>query len=74
MRRIIKFRHYPGKFTGYRRCYNEDIMVLVCHVILQEVLVKGLCDFMVEAHQGKLPSGGICSSGGIYLVCQVILT
>ena len=36
-------------YGGHRHCGSGDLMVLVCHVILQRV--KGSCDFM-----GRSPS------------------
>ena len=38
--------HHPVKFTGYRHCGSRDLIVLVCHVILQDHVIKGLRDFM----------------------------
>ena len=35
-----------AKFGGHRNCDSEDIMVLVCHVILQDLVIKGSCDFI----------------------------
>ena len=37
--------HYL-KFGGHRHCSSEDIMVLICHVILQEHVIKASCNFM----------------------------
>ena len=34
------------KFSGHRHSGSEDIMILVCHVILQDHLIKSSCDFM----------------------------
>ena len=36
--------HQPDKFAGHRHCGSGDIMILVCHVILQDHLIKGSCD------------------------------
>ena len=38
--------HHPVNFEGNRNCFGEDIMVLLCHVILQDHLVKMLSGFM----------------------------
>ena len=35
-----------AKFNGHEYCGIGDIKVLVCHVILQDELIKGSCDFM----------------------------
>ena len=37
--------HYPAKFGGHRHCDSGDIIVLVCHVISQECLIKRSRDF-----------------------------
>ena len=34
---------------GHRHCGSGDMMVLVCHVILQDHVVKGYCDFMARS-------------------------
>ena len=36
--------------------WYQSIMSLVCHVTLQEPMINGSCDFLVEANQGKLTS------------------
>ena len=28
--------HHSAKFSGFRHCGSKDIMVLFCHVILQD--------------------------------------
>ena len=42
---FIKLGYHPVKFGGYRHSDNGDIMVLVCHVISQDHVIKGLYDF-----------------------------
>ena len=37
---------HPAKFGIYRHCGSEDILVLVFSVMLQEQVIKGLCDFI----------------------------
>ena len=32
----IKIYHHPNKLGGHRHCGTGDIMVLVCHVILDQ--------------------------------------
>ena len=39
-------RHHPSKFCGHRICGSGDIIVLVCHEISQDQVIKGLCNFM----------------------------
>ena len=34
---------HPGKFGGQKHCGNRVIMVLICHVILQDHVIKDLC-------------------------------
>ena len=36
----VKVYHHLGKFGAHRHCGGEDIMVLVCQVILQDHLIK----------------------------------
>ena len=48
--------HYPAKFGGHRHCDSGDIIVLVCHVISQEYVIKRSRDLVVVARQGKSPS------------------
>ena len=43
---MTKLSHHPVKFGSYGYCGSEVIMVLVCHVIWQELVMKGSCDFM----------------------------
>ena len=41
--------HHPTKFGGHRHCDSGDIIVLVCHVILQDhkiMQVGHVCGFM----------------------------
>ena len=37
----LKISHYPAKFGGHRQCGSRDVIVVVCHVISQDHLVKG---------------------------------
>ena len=36
---------HPPKLGGHTHCGCEDIMVLVGHVISQDHVIKGTCDF-----------------------------
>ena len=40
--------HLPVMFSGHEHCGcgSRDIMVSVCQMILQNHVIKGLCDFM----------------------------
>ena len=37
---------HPAKFVGQRHCGNGGIMDFVCHVILEDLAIKGSCYFM----------------------------
>ena len=53
--------HRPAKFSGHRHCGSADIMVLVCHVISQDLVIEGSCDF-VSHDPPKWGGQGHCSS------------
>ena len=38
--------HHPTEFAVNRHFVRRDIMALVCHVILQVHVIKGLCDYL----------------------------
>ena len=68
--------HTPAKFGGHRHHGSGDIMVLVCHVILQDLAIKGFRDFMgsslrAGAHLDKLPFFKVCWQGN--LVVEIAL-
>ena len=42
----IKVSYHSAKFGGCRSCGSEDLMILVCHVILKGHMIKGSCGFM----------------------------
>ena len=42
----LKICHHPAKFDGHRTCGSGDIVVLVYHMISQDQVIKGSCDFM----------------------------
>ena len=37
---LIKLYHHSSKLGAHRRCGSGDIMVLICHVILQDHAIK----------------------------------
>ena len=41
--------HHPIKFGGHKHCGSEDITALLCHVISQDHVIKGSCDFMCRS-------------------------
>ena len=46
---LIQVSYHPAKFGGYRHSGSGDIMVFVCHVTLQDHVIKALIDFMVKS-------------------------
>ena len=48
--------HHPTEFAVNRHFVRRDIMALVCHVILQVHVIKGLCDYL-----GGAPHRKFCS-------------
>ena len=44
--------HQPATFDSHEHYGSENIMVLVYHVILQDHMNKGLCNFMRESTSG----------------------
>ena len=38
--------HQFAKFGGHRHCDSENIMILGYHVISQDHIIKGSCDFI----------------------------
>lgn len=42
----IKVNYHPVKFSGHRHSGSRDIMFLVCHVIVQDDVIKGSCDYI----------------------------
>ena len=47
--------HHLAKFSCHKDCGNVDIMISVCHVILQNHVIKSLYDFMGGSPHGKSP-------------------
>ena len=39
--------YHPAKYDGHEYCGSGDI--IVCHVILQDLMIKGPCDFIGES-------------------------
>ena len=38
--------HHITKLNGHRPCISRDITYLICHVNLQDHMIKGSCDFI----------------------------
>ena len=43
---LLKVSHAPTKFFAYKYCGGGDIMVLVCHMIFQDQMMKQSFDFV----------------------------
>ena len=41
--------HHSAKFGGDRQSGSDNIMILVCHMILQDLVIKRSCDFMARS-------------------------
>ena len=41
----MMINYCPAKFNGHAHCGSKD-MTLMCHVMLQDHVIKGSCDFM----------------------------
>ena len=41
----LKVSQHPSKFGGYGHYGTGDIIVLVCHVISRDYIIKRSCDF-----------------------------
>ena len=57
----MKASYHSAKFGGHQHCGSGDIVVLVCHVILQDHMINGSCDFMSRSPSREvtiLPSLG----------------
>ena len=50
----INLRYHIAKFGGHKHWGCEDIMILVCHMNLEDHVIKRLCDFM-----GRRPSSQV---------------
>ena len=48
----FKERYHAPKFCGHRQCDDGDIMVLSCHMISQDRVMKKSCDF-VDSSQSR---------------------
>ena len=36
----IQVNYHPARFSSHKHCASGDIIVLVCHVILQDIVIK----------------------------------
>ena len=72
--------HHHAKCGGHRYFSSRDVMVLVCHVISKNHLIKVSCDFMdgsasrlmLSHHPAKFGGHRHCGSGDkMFLVAEV---
>ena len=47
--------YHSSRFGGHKRYGSGDIIILVCHVILQDTSSKGHVRVWAEAHKSNLP-------------------
>ena len=47
-KKTLNVSHHPAKFGDHKHCGRTDIMVLVCHVILQDLMSKAHMTLWVE--------------------------
>ena len=52
----VKVSHHLHKFCGHRYCGSGEIMVLVCHVILEEHVIKGWSNIMGRGKSRQVTS------------------
>ena len=55
---IVSYR--PTKFGGHGHCGSGSIMVLVCHMILQDHVSKASGNFMGRSHPAKFGGHSHC--------------
>ena len=73
----LKVNYLPGKFDGHKLCRSGDIIVLVCHVISQDHMMKQACNTTGKSPLRQVTIlqnlAAIFASGVIMiLVCHVI--
>ena len=71
----FKVSHDPAKFSGHNDFGRGDIMILVCHVIFQDHVIKVSCDFInkKQSRYVTILSGFVHSgSGDTSLVCHIV--
>ena len=64
----MKISYRPTRFCGHRHCGSDNIMVLACHVILQDHVIKGSCDFI-----GRSPSRKIIIQPSLTAIGTVVV-
>ena len=62
----VKVSYHPVRPGDHRIFDNEDIVVLVYHVIPQDYVIKGSYKFMDRSHQRKEPSCQVWWPSGLW--------
>ena len=57
----MTFCYHLTKFECHRNCHGEDRIILVCHMISEDHVIKDSCDFIGVGLPSKLPSCQVCS-------------
>ena len=71
----IKVSCHPVKFSDCSHSNSDDVLVLVCHVISQDHVIKGSCDFMERSSWSELtipPSLLAIDALIVEIICHVI--
>ena len=45
-KKLLRGSHHQNKFCGHRHCESGNIIILVCHVILQDYLTQTFSNIM----------------------------
>ena len=45
-RKLLNVCNHPAKFGSHNHCHSGDITYLICHVTLQDNVIKGSCDYL----------------------------
>ena len=68
----------PARFGSHRNCGSGDIILLVCHVISQDHMIKGSCVLICRSPLRKvIKFGGYkhCGDGDfMFFICHVLIT
>ena len=68
----LKVSHHSARFGGHGHSGSGHVMVLTCHVILQEHVIKESCVFNEIHNPAIFDKDRHCSSGDMILICHVI--
>ena len=67
-----------NKFGGHKHCGDEDVLILVCHMILQDHVIKGSYNYRKEPikvsyHPAKFGCNEYCGSGHIMILLSFLI-